>query len=460
MSNVFTPRRYQQLAIDFIIRRNRCALWAGMGLGKTVSTLMAIRYLQLWWEEGPALVLAPLRVAQSTWPDEVRKWPELSDMRVSVVCGSESQRLKALNADADIYTMNYENLEWLVQTLGPRWRFPIVVADEATRLKGLRSRQGSKRARALARVLPRIKRFIELTGTPSPNGLEDLWGQLYFLDRGERLGTSMTVFHERFFRPVRVGAAPMAVRYEPLPGADEEIYRLIDDLVLKINAEDWLDIARPICSTVEVQLEPALMSRYKKLERDFLMELDSGTEIEAVNAAVKSGKCLQVASGAIYTEGEEFEELHRRKLDALRSIVEESGGMPILVSYSFRHEAARILKAFPKARLLDKDPQTLRDWNAGKIPMLLAHPASCGHGLSMQDGGNILVFFSAGWNLEHHDQIIERIGPTRQKQAGHKRPVYVYYIVAKDTMDEVVLERLKTKRSVMDVLLEKKREES
>lgn len=179
-----------------------------------------------------------------------------------------------------------------------------------------------------------------------------------------------------------------------------------------------------------------------------------------MNAAVKSGKCLQLASGAVYTEGESFEEVHKAKLDALRSIVEEAGGMPVLVSYQFKHEAVRIQRSFPKAKLLDKNPKTLRDWNAGKIPLLLAHPASCGHGLSMQDGGNILVFFSAGWNLEHHDQIIERIGPTRQKQAGHERPVYVYYIVAKDTMDEVVLERLKTKRDVMDVLLEKKKKEA
>lgn len=456
---IFTPRPYQKLAMDFILQHSRCALWMGMGLGKTVSTLMAVRHLQDWWGEGPALILAPLRVAQSTWPDEVAKWSELAGTRVSVICGSAKERLAALGKPADIYTMNYENLEWLIAELGKRpWPYPIVVADEATRLKGLRSRQGSKRARALAKALPRVRRFIELTGTPAPNGLEDLWGQIYFLDGGKRLGKSMTAYHESFFRPVRVGATAMAVRYDPLPGADQEIYRRIDDLVLKINAEEWFDIDEPIFSTVKVNLPPAVRKQYRTLERDFFMELRPGVEVEAMNAAVKSGKLLQIASGAIYTEGEQYEELHKAKLDALRSIVEESGGAPVLVSYAFKHEAERILRAFPKARLLDKDPKTLREWNAGRISMLLAHPASCGHGLSMQDGGNILVFFSASWNLEHHDQIIERIGPTRQRQSGHPRPVYVYYIVAKDSMDETVLERLKTKRGIMDVLLEKKKE--
>lgn len=459
----FVPRLYQSMAIDFLLKHQRCALYAGMGLGKTVSTLMAVRHLQEWWGEGPALVLAPLRVAQSTWPDEVAKWDDLQGTRVSVICGSAVQRRAALDKDADIYTMNYENLEWLTSELerrGKEWPFAIVVADEATRLKGLRARQGSKRARVLAKALPKIRRFIELTGTPAPNGLEDLWGQIYFLDQGARLGKSMTAYHERFFRQVRVGSSPLAVRYEPLPGADRLIHYKISDIVLKINAEEWFDVKQPIFSTVAVDLPDTARRLYTKLEREFLAELESGKEIEAMNAAVKSGKCLQLASGAVYTDGESFEEVHKAKLEALRSIVEEAGGMPILVSYQFKHEAVRIQRSFPKAKLLDKNPKTLRDWNAGKIPLLLAHPASCGHGLSMQDGGNILVFFSAGWNLEHHDQIIERIGPTRQKQAGHERPVYVYYIVAKDTMDEVVLERLKTKRDVMDVLLEKKKKEA
>lgn len=218
----FVPRLYQSMVIDFLLKHQRCALYAGMGLGKTVSTLMAVRHLQEWWGEGPALVLAPLRVAQSTWPDEVAKWDDLRGTRVSVICGSAVQRRAALDKDADIYTMNYENLEWLTSELerrGEEWPFAIVVADEATRLKGLRARQGSKRARVLAKALPKIRRFIELTGTPAPNGLEDLWGQIYFLDQGARLGKSMTVYHERFFRQVRVGSSPWlcATNRSPVP---------------------------------------------------------------------------------------------------------------------------------------------------------------------------------------------------------------------------------------------------
>ncbi len=456
----FTPRSYQALIIDFILRKPRAAIYAGMGLGKTVSTLKAVTFLQQFWGEGKCLVLAPLRVAQSTWPDEVAKWRDFHNVRVSVICGTPKKRLAALNADADIYTTNYENLPWLLEAAGgvDKWPFPIVVADEATRLKSYRPRQGGARAKVLGLVSHKVKRLIELTGTPAPNGLEDLWGQIALLDGGKRLGRSMMAYRDRFFRPVRVGYDAFAVRWDPLPGADEHIRRLISDLTLKVNAEDWFDIKQPIFSEVRVKLPEEAMRVYKSLERDMLADVDEDTQIEAANAAVKTGKCLQIASGAIYDDGERkpWTELHDAKIQALKSIVEEAAGANILVAYTFRHELPRIMKAFPKARVLDKNPQTIRDWNAGKVPMLLAHPASCGHGLSLQDGGHILVFFSTGWGLEEHEQIIERIGPTRQAQAGHPCAVYVYSIVAEGTLDEDVQERIKTKRRVLDILLEKK----
>ena len=454
---LFKARPYQKLIVDHILSKPRTAVWAGMGLGKTVSTLQALDVLITFMGEGPALIIAPLRVAQSTWPDEVAKWEDLRHLRVSVITGSPKKRLEAVAKEADIYTTNYENLPWLVEHWGNKWPYKIVVADESTRLKGFRTRQGSTRAKALAKVSKNlVNRFVELTGTPASNGLEDLWGQFWFLDAGKRLGSTMTAFHERWFRPERVGKDAFAVKWVPMPHAQDEIQAAVNDLTLKLNAEDWFSLEDPIVTNSEVTLPTRAHQQYIDRENEMLIELEEDDVIESANAAAKTGKCLQIASGAIYREDGTYEVLHDEKIKALESIVEESGGMPILVTYQFRHEAERILKAFPQARKLDKDPKTIRNWNAGKIPMLLAHPASCGHGLSLQDGGNILVFFSTGWNLEEHEQIVERIGPTRQKQAGHDRPVFIYNIVARSTLDETVLKRIETKREVLDLLLEKK----
>lgn len=453
----FKPRPYQQIIIDHILGNPRCAVWAGMGMGKTVATLQALDVLVSFVGVGPALVIAPLRVAQSTWPDEVAKWEDLKHLRVSVITGSEKKRRDAVEKEADIYCTNYESLPWLVEYWGNKWPYKIVVADESTRLKGFRTRQGSTRAKALAKVSKNlVDRFVELTGTPASNGLEDLWGQFWFLDTGKRLGSTMTAFHERWFRPERVGKDAFAVKWVPLNHAQEEIQAAVKDLTVKLNAEDWFSLEQPIVANVEVALPVKAHQLYKQMENELLIELDEEDVIESANAATKTNKCLQIASGAIYREDGSYEVLHDEKLKALESIVEEAAGMPVLVTYQYKHEAERVLKKFPLARKLDKDPQTIRDWNAGKIPMLLAHPASCGHGLSLQDGGNILVFFSTGWNLEEHEQIVERIGPTRQKQAGHDRPVFIYNVVAKGTLDETVLKRIETKREVLDLLLEKK----
>lgn len=453
----FKARPYQQIIIDHILGNPRCAVWAGMGMGKTVSTLQALDVLVSYIGLGPALVIAPLRVAQSTWPDEVAKWADLKHLRVSVILGTPKQRLAAVQTEADIYTTNYENLPWLVEHWGGNWPYKIVVADEATRLKGFRTRQGSTRAKALAKVNKHcVERFIELTGTPASNGLEDLWGQMWFLDGGKRLGSSMTAFRERWFRPERVGKDAFAVKWVPFPHAQEEIQAAVKDLTVKLNAEDWFSLEDPIVTEIPVQLPTKAHQLYKQMENELLIELEDDDVIESANAAARTGKCLQIASGAVYREDGSYELIHDEKIKALESIVEEAAGMPILVTYQFKHEVDRILKKFPQAKKLDKNPATIRDWNAGKIPMLLAHPASCGHGLSLQDGGNILVFFSTGWNLEEHEQIVERIGPTRQKQAGHDRPVFIYNLVAKGTLDETVLKRIETKREVLDLLLEKK----
>lgn len=448
----FTPRAYQHQLIGHMLDLPRCGGWAGMGMGKTVSTLMSLDMLELV-EPGPALVLAPLRVAASTWPDEAKKWGNLRNVEVSAVIGTPEQRRAALRRPASIYTTNYDNLVWLVEELGERWPFRKVVADESTRLKSFRLRQGGKRAQALARVAHcKVDRFIELTGTPSPNGLQDLWGQAWFLDRGQRLGRTWEAFVQRWFRSIP-GDNGFA-RIEPMPFAQEQIEDRMRDLCLSLDARDWFDIRQPIENVIRVELPKRARALYEDMEREMFMQLD-GHEIEAFSAAAKTIKCLQIANGAAYTdEAGNWSEVHDAKLQALEDVIEEAAGMPVLVAYHFKSDLARLLRAFPKGRHLDQDPQTIRDWNAGKIPILFAHPASAGHGLNLQDGGNILVMFGHWWDLEQYQQIVERIGPTRQAQAGHDRPVFIHHIVAADTIDEIVMVRRESKREVQDLLLE------
>lgn len=453
--NTFEPRPYQNQIIAHIMGQDRGAVWAGMGMGKTSATLTAIRDEHLLIG-GPTLVIAPLRVAQSTWPDELAKWDHLHDLTISAVVGDVKARRAALKRKADIYTTNYEQLPWLIEQCKDDWPFQTIVADESTKLKNFRVRQGGKRAKALAQVAHnKTKHFIELTGTPSPNGLMDLWGQVWFLDAGVRLGRSFTAFVDRWFRPVRVGADPHAVQYVAHKFAQAEIQDRLSDLCLSIDARDHFDIEQPVINNIYVDLPTQARIQYEELEREMFFSIGE-TEIEVFNAASRSQKCLQLANGAIYkTESRQtWHEIHDQKLKALESVIEEAAGMPVLVAYHFKSDLERLKKSFPKGRVLDKDPQTIRDWNAGKIPLMFAHPASAGHGINLQDGGNILVFFGHWWNLEEYQQIIERIGPTRQLQAGHDRPVFVHHILARDTIDEQIMERRISKRAVQDVLLD------
>lgn len=451
MRQVFTPRPYQGMIIDHILGSKRCAVWAGMGTGKTVATLTAIEAI-LMVEDSPVLVVAPLRVATGTWPDEVLKWEHLRGMNIVAITGTEKERIEAIRSPAQVYTTNYEQLVWLVAYWGDRWPYRTVVLDESTRVKSFRLRQGGKRAHALGSIAhTRINRLVELTGTPASNGLKDLWGQAWFIDAGNRLGRTFTAFSQRWFQTSRDGYG-----LEPMRHAQKEIQDKLRDVCLTIEAKDWFDLKEPIINDIMVTLPPKARKHYKDMEKEMFTSLDSGHEVEAFNAAAKTQKCLQIANGAMYVgEGAiEWRELHKAKIEALESIVEEAAGMPVLVAYNFKSDLARLLKAFPQGRHLDKNPQTIRDWNEGKIPLLFAHPASAGHGLNLQDGGNILVFFAVNWNLEEHLQIIERIGPTRQMQAGHDRPVFIHRILAKGTVDELVLERLETKREVQDILMD------
>lgn len=456
------PRPYQRIIVDFIRDNPRCAIWAGMGMGKTSAALSALRALAPKMR-GPALILAPLRVAQHTWATEPQKWRHLEYMRIVPIIGTAAQRAAALDIAAAAFAINYENVPWLVNHLGDRWHFDAIIADESTRLKGLRSRQGSKRAAALARVAHRARFFVELTGTPSPNGLQDLWGQAWFLDKGARLGKSFSAFSARWFQSIPMGGHPAARELRPLPHAQREIQAALSDITLTVQAEDYFNLQEPIINIVRAPLPRAARAIYNEVQRELFAEIEGG-EIEAVNAAARTVKCLQIASGACYLDGEEnapdcarkareWRVLHDAKLDVLESIIEETAGAPLLVRYHWQHSAMRILQRFPRARILDKNPQTLRDWNAGKIPMLLAHAGSAGHGLNLQDGGHHYVAFDAWWDLEQHQQTTERIGPVRQLQSGHPRAVWHYHIISDGTLDEAVLERLQSKRSVQESLL-------
>lgn len=447
----FTPRPYQKLIIDHQLDLPRGGTWSSMGTGKSASTLSSIDMLQLV-DDKPVLIVAPLRVARSTWPDEARKWSDFRHLSVTPIIGSERERLSALRYDSNIYTTNFEQLPWLISYYEKRaWPFATVVIDEATKLKGFRLRQGTQRAKALASVAhTKVKRFIELTGTPAPNGLADLWGQMWFLDRGQRLGKTYDAFRQRWFEKSYDGYSIMPKEY-----AQQQIQQALADLCLTIDAKDWFDLKEPIVTNVYVDLPAKARALYEDMEKRMFMELEEH-QVEAFGAAARTVKCLQIANGAAYVgeSGTEWRDIHDAKLDALDDILEEAGGMPVLVAYNFKSDLARLKKAFPKGRQLDSDPQTIRDWNAGKIPVLFAHPASAGHGLNLQDGGNILVFFGHDWNLENRLQIIERIGPTRQMQAGHDRAMFIYNILAKDTVDEMVLERVESKREVQDILLD------
>ncbi len=448
----FTPRPYQHAIVSHALDRARCGVWAGMGLGKTVATLTALDSLFLSGEETrPALVVAPLRVAQSTWPDEAAKWDHLREIEIQPIVGSADDRKLALRRSASVYTINYENLPWLTEYLDGAWPFGTVVADESTRLKGFRLKQGTQRAKAIARVAhTRCSRWVNLTGTPAPNGLIDLWGQSWFIDAGQRLGRTFTAFAQRWFHKDYTGFG-----LSPHPFAREEIEAKLRDVCLSLKAENYFDLQEPITNTIFVELPRKSRDLYRQMEREFFMEIEDHA-VEAFNAAAKSMKLLQLANGAVYVDEDSgvFKEVHDAKIQALESVVEEAAGNPVLVAYHFRSDLDRLRHAFPCARTLDNDPQTIRDWNAGKIPVLFAHPASAGHGLNLQDGGNILAFFGHWWDLEQYQQIIERIGPTRQAQAGHDRPVFIHHIVARDTLDEIVMARRESKREIQDLLME------
>lgn len=441
---------YQNLGIEFLLNTPRCNLYAGMGLGKTLMTLTALDALLLSGAtDKPVLVLGPLRVARDTWPNEVRKWQHLRDLDVVPIVGEKSERIAALRRSAPIYSTNYEQIPWLVEHFKDKWPFETVVADESTRLKSFRIKQGGMRAGALAKVARNLtKRWINLTGTPAPNGLQDLWGQQWFIDHGQRLGNSYSAYMQRWFHQCEYTRKISAFKH-----SEAEIHAKLRDCSLTLDPADYFDIEQPIVHQVRVQMPDSARKIYDEFEETMFAELLDGDQLEVFNAAALTQKCLQLANGAVY-HGDGYKVVHDAKLDALESIENEAGGMPLLVEYSFKSDVERIQKRFPKAVQL-ADKLGFKKFSKGDAPMGLAHAKSMGHGIDgLQDVTAKLVRFGHGWGLEERLQMLERIGPVRQAQSGHPRPVQVYDIVADGTLDESVIERHKSKRDVMDLLLQ------
>ena len=407
----------------------------GHRLSKTVTTLTAIdRILHDYMEDGPVLVIAPKRVAENTWSKEAQKWEHLRHLRVSRVMGTAKQRQAALAAAADIYVINRENVVWLVDTVGKRWPFPIVVIDELSSFKSAQA----KRWKALRRVRGRIRRIIGLTGTPRPNGLEDLWPEIYLLDQGERLGRTLGAFRARYLVPEKMNGH-IVYSYRPRDGAEEEVYEKLADICMSIRKEDVLSLPGQIYEDVVLEAPPAVMKQYKKFERDKVMEcLGSNGEIIAGSEAALTNKLLQFANGAIYDMEGNVHLLHDIKLDALEELTEAAGGDPVLVLYAYQHDADRIRQRIT-CRALDK-PEDIDAWNRGEIPVALAHPASIGHGLNLQDGGHIIIWFGLTWSLELYQQANERLN-----RPGQKNVCRIYHLILKGTHDERVLKSLANK---------------
>ncbi|QAX31287.1 SNF2-related protein [Leisingera sp. NJS204] len=441
--NRFDLHEYQERAVQFIKDTPSCALWVEMGLGKSVSVLTAVSDLLQSFEAHRVLIIAPLRVALNTWPTEIGVWGHLRHLSFCNIHGSPAARVRKVLTDrSDIHIINRELVSWLVQTLKENksgWPYDVVVIDEASSFKSA----STKRFKALRKALPAIGRLIELTGTPASNGLLDVWPQVFLLDRGARLGKTFTAYRDRYF----VGDY-MGYNWDLRKGADQQIYDAIGDICLTLTAEDYLDLPDRIDNVVELALPQAARAQYQQLERDFLAEIGDDT-VEVFNAAALSNKLLQFANGAVYTDDAgTWAGVHDTKLDALAGIVDEMAGAPLLVAHNFKSDAAGIQKRFPQAQLLGKDPEQIKAWNRGEIPMLLAHPASAGHGLNLQKGGNTIVWFGLNWSLELYLQFNARL-----HRQGQTKPTVIHHLAVENTVDQTVLAALGRKDVTQRALL-------
>lgn len=440
---IFKPHDYQQYAIQFIVDHAEAGLLLDMGLGKTVITLTAInRMMREDFTVGRVLIVAPLRVAQTVWDAEIDKWEHLKGLRVSKVLGPEKARLEALKAQADIYIINRENLSWLIEKIGNAWPWDMVVLDELSSFKS----RSAERWKALRRVRGRFTRIVGLTGTPAPNGLLDLWPQMYLLDRGKALGKTLGGYRDEYFNPGRRNGH-IVFDWRLKPRAEERIYRQLDGLCVSMQAKDHLKMPERIDNIIPVKLDEATKGCIDQLERDYVLQLGE-EEIMAPSAAAVSNKLLQLAQGAIYDESGAWHPIHESKLDALQDVIEAANGQSVLLYYTFKFDLERIKQRFPDAVEL-KGEKEVKRWNAGEIPLLVAHPASAGHGLNLQAGGSLLVWYGLPWSLELYQQANARL-----YRQGQQRAVIIHHLVAEGTIDNDVMQALARKADGQQALLD------
>ena len=444
----YSPHEYQRYATEYIETNPVAAVLLDMGLGKTSITLTALNNLLFdSFEVRRILVIAPLRVARNTWGAEIEKWDHLDSLQYSVAVGTETERLAALRKQADIYLINRENVQWLITESGIPFDFDMVVIDELSSFKN----HQTKRFKALMKVRPKVKRIVGLTGTPSSNGLMDLWAEFRLLDMGERLGRFIGQYRTSYFRPDKQNGQ-VVFSYKPLPGAEKQIYGKISDITISMKSTDHLQMPELINSRYTVYLSEKENSRYAELKEELVLQLPDG-EVTAANAASLSGKLSQMANGAVYTDAGETVAIHERKLDALEDIIEAANGKPVLVAYWFRHDLERITERLQKLKIpyarLDTDG-SIRKWNAGEIPVALIHPASAGHGLNLQGGGNTLVWFGLTWSLELYQQTVARLW----RQGQQSETVVVQHIITKGTIDERIMKALSEKDTTQAALID------
>lgn len=427
----YKPYYYQEYAENFILNHKAAGLLLDMGMGKTVISLTAAdKLLHDYFAVRKVLVIAPLKTAKETWPAEVKKWEHLKPLRVSLILGDGKARIAAANADADIYVVNRENVVWLTEHFKAKWPYDMVIIDELSSFKSSKA----QRFRALKRVRKYIKRIVGLTGTPSPNGLIDLWAEIYLLDEGKALGKTLTGYKDAYFLPDKRNAT-VVFSWKLKEGAEAEIYKRLEGLCVSMMSEEYLTLPERIFSRREIELSDKAMALYKTLERDTLLPFADG-DIDAPTAAVLTNKLLQAAGGAAYDENKKVKILHDDKLDALDSLIEEANGQPVLVYYAFRHELERIQARHPEAVNI-KNESAVERWNRGEISILLAHPASAGHGLNLQDGGHIIIWYGLPTSLELYQQANKRL-----HRPGQTRTVLIHILLAKETYDGRVLDNI------------------
>lgn len=440
MLNRSDLHHYQEHAVEFIKEQKKCALFLDMGLGKTSATLTAIKDLLDEGKIKRALVVAPLRVANGVWEREINKWSHLKNITIAIGTGGQKYRKQAVESNAQIVVINRDVISSLVSEYFRKWPFDMIVIDESSSFKS-NSTQRFKGIKKVTKLSPYI---VMLTGTPSPNSLADLWSQFYLIDEGQRLGRTKGSFYDAYFTQDYMGYS-----YSLNPGADEKIHKKIKDVTLRMDAKDYLELPPRINLDVKIQISPAIKKMYKEFEKEFVLTISDDKQVDVINSAVLANKLLQICNGAIYHDENQYHILHDEKIDALKSILEDNPNETFLVAYNYRSDLERILKAFPEAVVMDKGGKVIEDWNNGKIRMLLAHPASAGHGLNLQDGGNNIIWFGLNWSLELYQQFNARLD-----RQGQTKSVIITHLITEGCMDEKVMKALDLKHNTQKALLD------